>query len=331
LTTSQQICPFVCQAGQCAGVCVPGSLDCTGNTPMSCGTNGQWSLGTACPYACYRGACCTASTPDVCATGCVNLSTNNANCGACGVTCSGGKTCQSGSCACPAGQTDCSGTCADLLTSNANCGACGSPCVAGTICQAGSCVCPSGQTDCSGTCVDLKTNAAHCGSCGHVCGGGGGSCYAGLCSGTNLIANGDFSNGATYWGLSNASTGTSYSVAGGAFCITLPAYGTVTLGWPDAANVAIAAPLGAAQSYTFSYSAWATTTPSALQSKVGHAVSPYTNDYSTTSDVLTAAPTTFSHTFTQSGADTGAGVAFTVTGGGVSSTVCFDDVSIVHN
>jgi len=41
--------------------------------------------------------------------GCVDLSSDNNNCGSCGRICSGGTTCQGGSCACPSGQTDCGG------------------------------------------------------------------------------------------------------------------------------------------------------------------------------------------------------------------------------
>ena len=46
-----------------------------------------------------------------CGKQCLNLSTDSANCGACGNACSGGQTCSGGVCTCPADQSFINGSC----------------------------------------------------------------------------------------------------------------------------------------------------------------------------------------------------------------------------
>lgn len=46
-----------------------------------------------------------------CGKKCFNLQTDSANCGACGVVCSNGRSCSAGVCACPAGQSFVAGAC----------------------------------------------------------------------------------------------------------------------------------------------------------------------------------------------------------------------------
>lgn len=46
-----------------------------------------------------------------CGKACVNLNTDNANCGSCGVVCTNGRTCNAGTCACPADQSLIAGAC----------------------------------------------------------------------------------------------------------------------------------------------------------------------------------------------------------------------------
>jgi hypothetical protein len=117
---------------------------------------------------------------------CVDLSTDNNNCGSCGSACSSNQSCQSGQCmdvGCSSGLTDCSGTCVDLSTDNNNCGSCGSTCSSNQSCQSGQCMdvgCSSGLTDCSGTCVDLSTDNNNCGGCGTACSSNQ-SCQSGQC------------------------------------------------------------------------------------------------------------------------------------------------------
>ena len=78
------------------------------------------------------------------ANGCeTDLSTSQANCGACGQSCNNGA-CMAGSCACSGGFADCDGNPAngcevDLQTDGTACGACGHDCLGGT-CSSGSCM-----------------------------------------------------------------------------------------------------------------------------------------------------------------------------------------------
>jgi hypothetical protein len=58
---------------------------------------------------------------------CVNLSTNNGNCGSCGNICSGLTA------------TCCGGGCTSLKTDESNCGTCGHKCSIGSTCESGSC------------------------------------------------------------------------------------------------------------------------------------------------------------------------------------------------
>ncbi len=79
----------------------------------------------------------------LCGTFCTNTSSDPANCGSCGTTCSPGVPCASGTCAggnCGAGQTVCGGKCTNTSTDNNNCGACGQVCKSGSFCNAGQCV-----------------------------------------------------------------------------------------------------------------------------------------------------------------------------------------------
>jgi hypothetical protein len=58
---------------------------------------------------------------------CVDTDVDEANCGACGVTCGTGETC-------------CGGGCIDTDTDLNNCGGCGITCVGDEICDAGLCI-----------------------------------------------------------------------------------------------------------------------------------------------------------------------------------------------
>jgi len=106
----------------------------------------------------------------LCKSGCVNLLTDTANCGSCGVVCGLHEACVKGDCACSKGYTHCKTGCANLLTDAANCGTCGKVCGSHEACVNGDCVCSKGYTLCKTGCVNLQTDAANCGVCGKACG-----------------------------------------------------------------------------------------------------------------------------------------------------------------
>lgn len=126
-------------------------------------------------------------TLTVCGDSCVDVNSNNNNCGSCGHACPSGEVCDNGLCEwdCSSDKTSCASGCADLQTDENNCGACGDACAAGETCTDGACVvtgptCASGETNCSGTCVDTQTDNNNCSTCGNACASGF-ICEAGLC------------------------------------------------------------------------------------------------------------------------------------------------------
>lgn len=142
------------------------------------------------------GAAC-ASDQTRCGERCVSLTSDPANCGACGTTCATGANatpaCGAGRCGllCATGFADCDGDAmngceTDTRSSAANCGRCGNTCPApsgmSASCSAGACMaCPGGQTACGARCVDLQSDRANCGACGTGCGPL--ACMSGACGG----------------------------------------------------------------------------------------------------------------------------------------------------
>lgn len=123
---------------------------------------------------------------------CVQLATDGAHCGACGVSCTAGQVCSGGQCAvsCAAPLAACGAGvtmhCADLRSDPTSCGSCGHACADGQLCAGGSCVetCSAPLTACtdgtSSSCADLRFDPGHCGSCDNACAAGG-VCSAGEC------------------------------------------------------------------------------------------------------------------------------------------------------
>lgn len=70
---------------------------------------------------------------------CVNVQTDDQNCGGCGVACGSGQQCVNGACACGASETLCGNVCANTQNDPANCGMCGTVCPQGTACSSGFC------------------------------------------------------------------------------------------------------------------------------------------------------------------------------------------------
>ena len=93
----------------------------------------------------------------LCGGKCVNLATDENNCGVCGSACASDATCDRGRCsggACPVGLTACAGTCVDLNNSSSNCGGCGKVCPTNTTCRSGVCQspCAPGTVLCGNSC-----------------------------------------------------------------------------------------------------------------------------------------------------------------------------------
>ncbi len=241
-------CGVACPAGQECAQSAEGALTCAyvDGGPGACENSTGVSLcpsNDTCDY--YTGACepsgCTgsalgascgffgsgATTDYCCASGCVDVTTDVANCGGCGVACPMGSGCSNGSCV-PCGATSlgapcstgtsvgscCDGYCAEMTSDPANCGGCGISCTSGELCSNGcygavsntciSVTCPSGEdcvltswsqstncvrtscavqpdnypcalsghqlgTCCGEQCVDLNQSTPNCGACGNPC------------------------------------------------------------------------------------------------------------------------------------------------------------------
>jgi len=88
----------VLASGGCTGTCSPDAVQCSGTgIPQKCSSAGGWvnQAGCASGYVCSGGACSCSKTE--CSGACVDIQTDNANCGKCGHSCQGG-TCSGGKC-----------------------------------------------------------------------------------------------------------------------------------------------------------------------------------------------------------------------------------------
>lgn len=146
--------------------------------------------------------------------------------------------------------------------------------------------------------------------------GGGGDTGSGGTPGNNLIANGDFSSGATNW---HTESGTGNVNGSGAYCVGSPGGSTL---------VGYSAPSGTMLSLSGSYKlTFQASGAGTVHVKVGMAVSPYGADYEGNSSINSSLQT-YTHMFTAT--DNNAGIAFTFMNAG-TSTVCLDNITLVQN
>ena len=120
---------------------------------------------------------------------CFDLTSSNAHCGSCAVSCATGTTCLASIC-CATGSVNCSGACVTTASDVNNCGGCAIKCAAPTggsaSCTASVCkaVCPTGTSLCGSACVATASDVNNCGGCAIKCAaptGGSASCTASVC------------------------------------------------------------------------------------------------------------------------------------------------------
>jgi hypothetical protein len=108
-----------------------------------------------------------ADTEVTCADGCTDVSSDPANCGACGAACPADAACVAGVCACSGAREICGARCVDTMRDAANCGVCDHACARGVPCFGGACIaCGTGLAACAGLCTDVASDASNCGACG---------------------------------------------------------------------------------------------------------------------------------------------------------------------
>ncbi len=165
------LCNLSAQPGQECNTSFPSPSTCGITHCIASGSTANW---VGCDALPAQMNVCGSQT--ACSNGCANLASDNANCGACGVTCGGSQKCEQGKCVspppCPSGQVLCNGACATLASDINNCGSCGKQCNADQACTQSVCksLCSPNMTFCNGQCVDLVGDEANCGACGKKCG-----------------------------------------------------------------------------------------------------------------------------------------------------------------
>jgi len=205
-------------------------------------------------------------------------------------------------------------------------------CLAGGLCT-GDLVCGSnlcvriigvGNGGTGGSVGDDAAASGTGGTGGSGQGGGGGTV-----TGTNLVTNGDFTQGQMFWKyILNGGGNDSHGVTNVMFCAAIGNQ-SVTIGWDPSPGPALM--LASGTHYRFSYKASASTALITFTSKVGHAVDPFGTDFQQDVQVPTNL-TSFMHDFTPNNPDDQTGIAFIIQGPNTgTSNVCIDDVSLVAN
>ena len=148
-------------------------------TLLACGCSGAGGGNGGTTGAGGNGAASCAGETQ-CGDQCVDVLTDPANCGSCGIPCSAGQSCQNGICQCQSGML-CNGAC--VSSDATHCGSCTTTCSTNQVCSNGTCTssCSSGQTLCGSACVVTNgSDALNCGACGQTCGSTQ-SCESGAC------------------------------------------------------------------------------------------------------------------------------------------------------
>lgn len=204
---------MACSAGQCQAFCNEDHADCNGVPDDGCESSllddskNCGSCGLQCPagVACTHGKCGCPSGMTECNGRCVDLSSDDNNCGACETSCMETQPDDAGTVpphmffGCLGGQckdlrckqdvmeywSDCNhdieadGCEVDLRSDVENCGQCGNACDPGQQCFAQDsivgCQCKQGQTLCPArgnvpqSCIDIENDPRNCGACGYAC------------------------------------------------------------------------------------------------------------------------------------------------------------------
>ncbi|MCL4390190.1 MAG: hypothetical protein M1484_02070 [Patescibacteria group bacterium] len=143
-------------------------------------------------------SCSTGQT--LCGSTCMNLQTDNNNCGSCGNACTSNQTCTNGSCQITTTVThlECgnNATCVAVAGVGNNLNGCTTAGQSCTTTQS----CSSGQTLCGSSCVNLQTDTNNCGSCSNVCSSSQ-TCVSGSCTNSSQVSScwgGGGTNGKCY-------------------------------------------------------------------------------------------------------------------------------------
>ncbi len=103
---------------------------------------------------CSDGACLDECLPGFafCVDACVDLGSDPAHCGSCGLACGAGYQCVAGACdsVCPSPEQLCENACVDVRSDPEHCGACGEACEQGFTCRAGACTAQGDPCDFTG-------------------------------------------------------------------------------------------------------------------------------------------------------------------------------------
>ncbi len=133
-----QVCLADGSYGACDCAASPaGPATGTGGATSTTSTSGGGGTGPTSSTGGSGGMMCP-SGETLCSDVCVDLMTDDANCGACATACPMGTACSGGQCACAPGKKLCGADCIDVLSDAQNCGACSHDCL-GTGCTNGLC------------------------------------------------------------------------------------------------------------------------------------------------------------------------------------------------